>query len=340
MTAYMRWLEAERGLDFGGDYHALWRWSVESIEDFWASIWDYFEVAATRPYSAVLSGHAMPGARWFEGAELNYAEHLFRDKRDDAVAILHASELRELSELTWAQLRDRVARTAAGLRAMGVERGDRVVAYLPNIPEALIAFCATASLGAVWSSCSPDFGARSVVDRFAQIEPKVLFAVDGYRHGGRDFDRLDVVARLEAEIPTLEGTVVLPYLEPEPRPVAPARRAHLERPARRWRPRPAHVRAGRVRPPALGALLVRHDRPPEGDRPGPRRDPARAPEEAQPPRRRARGRPRLLVHDDRLDDVELSRLGAADARPRSSSTTAARARPTWASSGTSPSAPA
>jgi acetoacetyl-CoA synthetase len=216
MTAYMRWLEAERGFDLGGDYQALWRWSVESIEDFWASIWDYFEVAATKPYAAVLSGHAMPGARWFEGAELNYAEHLFRGKRDDAIAILHASELRELTELTWGDLRERVSRTAAGLRAMGVERGDRVVAYLPNIPEALIAFCATASLGAVWSSCSPDFGARSVVDRFAQIEPKVLFAIDGYRYGGRDFDRLDVVAGLEAEIPTLEGTVVLPYLDPSP----------------------------------------------------------------------------------------------------------------------------
>src|SRR5262245_3852251 len=216
MTAYIRWLEAERGLDFGGDYHALWRWSVENVEDFWASIWDYFEVAATKPYSAVLSGHAMPGARWFEGAELNYAEHLFRDKRDDAVAVRHASELRDLSELTWGELRELVARTAAGLTALGVERGDRVVAYLPNIPEALIAFCATASLGAVWSSCSPDFGARAVVDRFAQIEPKVLFAVDGYRHGGRDFDRLDVVAGLEAGIPTLEATVVLPYLDPDP----------------------------------------------------------------------------------------------------------------------------
>ena len=158
----------------------------------------------------------MPGAEWFGGTTLNYAEHLFRGRDDSALAIQHASELRGLGSLSWGELRRQVADVAAGLRGLGVEPGDRVVAYLPNIPEAIVAFCATASIGAIWSSCSPDFGARSVVDRFAQIEPKVLFAVDGYRYGGRDFDRLDVVAGLEAEIPSLEHTVVLPYLDPEP----------------------------------------------------------------------------------------------------------------------------
>jgi len=215
MTAYMRWLTSERGVE-ARDYDELWRWSVTELEDFWASIWDYFDVISSTPRSDVLAERTMPGARWFAGTELNYAEHVFRDKPGGETAVLHASELRELDELTWDELRDRVARVAAGLRGVGVERGDRVVAYLPNVPEALIAFLATASIGAIWSSCSPDFGASSVVDRFAQIEPKVLFAVDGYRYNGRDFDRLDVVAGLEAEMPTLERTVVVPYLDPAP----------------------------------------------------------------------------------------------------------------------------
>ena len=215
MTRYMRWLAAERGVA-APDYASLWNWSVTELEAFWASIWDFFEVTASAPYSEVLAERTMPGARWFAGAELNYAEHPFRGKGDDEVAVLHASELRDVDQLTWGELRDQVARVAAGLRALGVERGDRVVAYLPNVPETLVAFFATASIGAIWSSCSPDFGASSVVDRFAQIEPKLLFAADGYRYTGRDFDRLDVVARLEREIPTLERTVVLPYLDPRP----------------------------------------------------------------------------------------------------------------------------
>ena len=189
---------------------------MTELEEFWASIWDFFQVEASAPYDRVLSGRAMPGAEWFAGAELSYPQHIFRGKRDSDVAVLHASELRELDELSWGELREQVARTAAGLRGLGVERGDRVVAYLPNIPETLVAFLASASIGAVWSSCSPDFGARSVIDRFAQIEPKVLFSVDGYRYNGRDFDRLDTVAGLQGEMPSLERTVVLPYLTPSP----------------------------------------------------------------------------------------------------------------------------
>ena len=158
----------------------------------------------------------MPGARWFPDVALNYAEHVFAGKDDGETAILHASELRQLSELSWGELRAQVAAVAAALRGLGVEPGDRVVAYLPNIPEAIVAFLASASIGAVWSSCSPDFGPASVVDRFAQIEPKVLVAVDGYRYGGKDFDRLGTVARLQEEMPSLERTVVLPYLDPEP----------------------------------------------------------------------------------------------------------------------------
>jgi acetoacetyl-CoA synthetase len=215
MTRYMRWLADERGLEFG-DYESLWRWSASEIEDFWASIWDFFEVEASAPYSEVLRDHAMPGAKWFPGALLSYPQHIFRNRNDADAAVRHASELRDLGELTWGELRDQVARAAAGLRELGVGRGDRVVAYMPNIPETLVAFLATASLGAIWSSCSPDFGASSVVDRFAQIEPKVLFCVDGYRYGGRDFDRTEVVAGVQSAMPTLERTVVLPYLAPEP----------------------------------------------------------------------------------------------------------------------------
>jgi acetoacetyl-CoA synthetase len=215
MTRYMRRLEEERGLTLP-DYQALWEWSVNELEDFWGSIWEYFGVSSPTPYSSALAERTMPGARWFEGAQLNYAEHLFRGKDDAEVAILHASELRDLEQLRWAELRPQVAAVAAGLRDLGIERGDRVAAYLPNIPEAVTAFLATASIGAIWSSCSPDFGPGSVVDRFAQIEPKVLLAVDGYRYGGKDFDRREVIAGLQAQMPALEHTVLLPYLDPDP----------------------------------------------------------------------------------------------------------------------------
>jgi acetoacetyl-CoA synthetase len=215
LTEYMRWLGAERGLRFA-DYNELWRWSVDDLEGFWTSIWDFFGVQADGGYEHALGSRAMPGAEWFTGTSLNYAEHVFMGKDDSEAAILHASELRELGELSWGELRAQVAATAAGLRALGVQRGDRVVAYLPNIPEAIVAFLAAASIGAVWSSCSPDFGPASVIDRFAQIEPKVLFAVDGYRYGGKDFDRRETLAQLQAAMPTLEHTVVLPYLDPDP----------------------------------------------------------------------------------------------------------------------------
>jgi acetoacetyl-CoA synthetase len=216
LNPYMRWLETERGLGFDGDYHRLWRWSVDDLEGFWASIWEYFGVEAEASYERVLGEREMPGARWFEGAEVNYASQIFRATAGAEVAIRHASELRELGELSWGELREQTAAFAAGLRELGVERGDRVAAYMPNVPETVVAFFATASIGAVWSSCSPDFGARSVVDRFAQIEPKVLIAADGYRYGGRDFDRIDVVAALQREMPSLVRTVVLPYLDPDP----------------------------------------------------------------------------------------------------------------------------
>jgi acetoacetyl-CoA synthetase len=197
---------------------------VGDIEGFWAAIWEFCGVRASRPYTQVLDSHQMPGAHWFSGAELNYAENLLRGpaasaagapggERSDRVAVLHASEMREDGQLTWGELSAQVAEVAAGLRALGVGRGDRVVAYMPNIPETLIAFLATASIGGVWSSAAPEFGARSVIDRFAQIEPRVLLAVDGYRHGGKDFDRRQVVREILAQLPSVEHAVLVPYLD-------------------------------------------------------------------------------------------------------------------------------
>jgi acetoacetyl-CoA synthetase len=215
LTEFMRWLAAGRGLRFDG-YDELWRWSVDDLEGFWRAIWDFFDVQADGDPSPTLTSHEMPGARWFPNTSLNYAEHIFAGKDDAGVAILHSSELRQLAELSWGELREQVAAVAAGLRGLGVGKGDRVVAYLPNIPEAIVAFLASASIGAVWSSCSPDFGPASVIDRFAQIEPKVLFAVDGYRYGGKDFDRTATVADLQRAMPSLTHTVLVPYLSPDP----------------------------------------------------------------------------------------------------------------------------
>src|ERR671910_384570 len=215
ITRYVGWLKESKDLSFD-DYNDLWEWSVNDVEGFWSSLWEFLEVKASNAYERVLAGREMPGSEWFPGAELNYAEHAFRNARDDEPALVHKSELRPLGETSWAELREKTAALSAALQAMGVGRGDRVVAYMPNISEAVVAFLACASIGAVWSSGSPDFGAGSIVDRFAQIEPKVLIAVDGYRYGGKDYDRTEVVAKLQAEIPTLEKTVVLPYLNEEP----------------------------------------------------------------------------------------------------------------------------
>ncbi len=214
---YLRWLADERGLAFGS-YRELWRWSVDDPEAFWASIWDRFEIRGARSYERVLASREMPGADWFPGALLNYAEHALR-RRDDHPALVFRSETTGLSAtvtVSYRELAARVAAARAGLARLGVGRGDRVVAYLPNLPEAVVGLLATASLGAIWSSCSPDFGTRAVVDRFAQVEPKVLLAVDGYRYGGRDFDRLPELAAIERALPTVVATVVVPYLRSEP----------------------------------------------------------------------------------------------------------------------------
>jgi acetoacetyl-CoA synthetase len=199
LTRFGRWLGDARGLQFDS-YEAMWRWSVDDLDAFWTALVEFFDVRFSEPPRAVLGRREMPGAEWFPSARCSYAEHIFRGKRDEDVALRHASELRDLDVWTWEDLRSCTAAIAAGLQARGVGEGDRVAAYLPNIPETVAAFLACASIGAVWSSAAPEFGARSVIDRFAQIEPKVLLAIDGYRYGGRDFDRSSVVQEIAAGV--------------------------------------------------------------------------------------------------------------------------------------------
>ena len=215
ISRYMDWLRDRKGLCFE-TYNELWDWSVNDLEGFWGSVWDYFQVQAHRPYSRVLPERKMPGARWFADAELNYAEHALR-RRDDHPAVIFESEVRPRSVVTYRELCREVASVAAGLRRLGVRKGDRVVAYLPNIPETLVAFLATASIGAVWSSCSPEFGTRSVIERFQQIEPTVLLGVDGFKYAGRTHHRIEALANIRRQLPTLEHVVVVPYLCGNPR---------------------------------------------------------------------------------------------------------------------------
>jgi acetoacetyl-CoA synthetase len=211
LTRYRRWLEDSKGLSFDS-YDELHRWSVGDLEGFWSSICEFFELRFEVPAERVLGRREMPGAEWFPGAEISFAEHVFRGKDDREVALRHASEVRDPGEWTWGELRRETARIAAGLTEQGVTRGDRVVAYMPNIPETVAALLACASIGAIWSSAAPEFGTRSVIDRFAQVEPKVMLAIDGYRYGGKDYDRRRIVQDIAAEIPSLTRVVSLGYL--------------------------------------------------------------------------------------------------------------------------------
>ncbi|MFE2043068.1 acetoacetate--CoA ligase [Streptomyces sp. NPDC059477] len=213
LTRFQDWLASERGVGCA-DYDTLWRWSVENIEAFWKAIWDFFDVRADGDPTIVLDGRTMPGARWFPGVALNYAEHILTGRDPGQVAIVCAAESRPPVDITWAELHDRVARARAGLVAAGVGRGDRVAAYLPNTIEAVVALLATTSLGAIWSVVAPETGAASALDRFRQIGPRVLITVDGYRYGGREVDRLDPVRELVRGLPTLDRVVVVDHLRP------------------------------------------------------------------------------------------------------------------------------
>ncbi len=217
---YQDWLHQQRGLQFDG-YHALWEWSTTDLNAFWQSIWDYFDLQSPTAHTAVLAHNVMPGARWFEGAQFNYAQQVFRH-----VGAAHAAGMPAIisrgepvnergnhRELSWPELRRQVASLALHLRAQGVQPGDRVVAYLPNIPEAMVAFLAVASIGGIWSICAPDMGTNAVLDRFRQIEPVVLIACDGITYGGRDVDRTEVVQQLLAALPTVRHTLVHHHLQ-------------------------------------------------------------------------------------------------------------------------------
>jgi len=208
---YVQWLERERGLMFA-DYDALLAWSTDDLDAFWQSIWDFFGVRSHSPHTAVLADAAMPGAVWFPGATLNWAEHAVGAWRDPSgIAIIERSQTREPRVTTRGDLADLVARTRAGLQRLGVGKGDRVVAFLPNITETAVAYLATLSLGAVWASCAPEFGHKAIVDRFAQIDPKVMLAVPGYVYGEKHIDKLDEIAEIRAELPTLEHVITVPY---------------------------------------------------------------------------------------------------------------------------------
>jgi len=209
---YMDWLAAERGLTFD-DYTALWQWSVDDIDSFWRSIWDYFGVQSATPVGPVLGRREMPGAEWFPGTRINYTGEFLRaaEGRHDDVAVIGVSNTRDKMTWTYGQLTEQVARIRAGLVRLGVGQDDRVVAYMPNLPETVAAFLATASLGATWASAAPEFGPRAVIDRFAQLEPMVLLTVDGYRYGDKDIDIRDRVATIRDSMPSLLHTVALPY---------------------------------------------------------------------------------------------------------------------------------
>ncbi|MGP1629644.1 MAG: acetoacetate--CoA ligase [Giesbergeria sp.] len=209
---YQDWLRAERGLHFA-DYDALWRWSTTELGAFWQSLWEFFDIQSPTPHLGVLTKNRMPGAEWFPGAQVNYARQVLRHvpgaEAAGMPAIVGRNERGDAREISWPQLQQQVAAMALHLRAAGLQPGDRVAAYLPNIPEAMVAFLATVSLGGVWSVCAPDMGMQAVLDRFRQIEPKVLIGVDGVVYSGREIDRLPVLAQLRAALPSVQHAVVV-----------------------------------------------------------------------------------------------------------------------------------
>lgn len=212
LTKYATWLKNNKGLSFD-NYDELWKWSVENLTEFWQSISDFFKVKYyTRP-TEVMSADPMPHTRWFTPGTLNYAEHVFRNKTRDRPAILFVEEDKPPVAVSWEELERQTAAVKNYLKQSGVTPGDRVAAYIPNIPQATIAMLATVALGGVWSSCSPDFGSESVLDRFRQIEPKVFIAVDGYRYNGKPYDRMAVVKQISSQLPTVEKVIFIPYLD-------------------------------------------------------------------------------------------------------------------------------
>src|ERR1700677_886013 len=213
-----RWLTEDGRTRLSGDYLELWRWSTEHLEEFWSAVWDYFDVRSATPYERVLSGSVMPDVQWFTGAQVSYVEHLFRGGDPAGFALIDVRESARPGagpvsrQLTWRMLREQVGGLAAMLRDLGVGPGDRVAGYVPNAAEAVIAFLATASLGAIWSGCGQDYSPAAAAERLGQLDPVVLIAADGYRYGGREFDKRGAVAELSALLPSLRATIVFPRL--------------------------------------------------------------------------------------------------------------------------------
>src|ERR1700733_3664456 len=262
VTAFQDWLQRERGLRFD-DYTALWRWSVQDLEAFWQALWDYFQIEATALHSRVLDKRTMPGAQWFVGARLNYARHVLREESGGGDALLYASEGQTVRAVSWDTLANRVRMLATRMREMGIQPGDRVAAVLPNIPETVIALLATSAIGAIWSVCSPDFGVRGILDRLAALRPKLLIGIDGYRYGGKEFDRRREMDEVIGGLTDLRHVILLQYLRPEsPAPPGGGSAPCLERDFRA----PAserggiQIRGGAIRSPAVDTVLIRYHR--------------------------------------------------------------------------------
>lgn len=215
LSKYAAWLKEQHQLDFQ-DYAGLWKWSIDFPDKFWESLIHYFNVKLHTPWQQIMSNDAMPHTRWFEGATLNYAEHIFRNKTSQRPAILFCSEREPATPISWEALEKQTASLQKFFLDAGLQPGDRVAAYIPNIPQATAAFLATISLGAVWSSCSPDFGSGSVLDRIKQIAPKIFIAVDGYQYNGKPYDRLEIVKEISAQLPSVEKVIIIPYLQTAP----------------------------------------------------------------------------------------------------------------------------
>ena len=212
LRRYIDWVNKSYGLQISLDYEELHLWSIENHEIFWESLWKYFNVINHRSYDAVTNGLEMPDTRWFLHSHINYAEHIFRNSTDEFPALISKSEIRETAEISWEELENKVAWLQDFYKKLDIEAGDCIAGFLPNIPEATISFLAANSLGAIWSCCSPDFGVESVLDRFSQIQPRILIATDGYKYGGKSFDRYEVIAELTRQIPSIEKVIVIPYL--------------------------------------------------------------------------------------------------------------------------------
>jgi len=212
LTTYQKWLKEEKNLHFDS-YHELWRWSVSKTEEFWKSIWNFFDIQYSGTFTTVQSPDLMPDTKWFEGARLNYSEHIFRQESNQRPAIIYSSENGQINELSWLELRAQVASLRNKLIEFDIEPGDRVVGWLPNIPEAIVSFLAVNSLGAVWSGTSPDFGIKSVIDRFAQIRPKVMITANGYQYNGRQINKMDDIEIVKQSLPTVNHTILVSFIE-------------------------------------------------------------------------------------------------------------------------------